>query len=67
MVRSLVSDLYWDDRVELCGERRQLYRAGPDIHIIVYLTLQHIYMARYAEYSHNKLHNLFHCAVKSKV
>ena len=67
MVRSVVSDLYWDDRVELCGERRQLHRAGPDIHIIVYLTLQLVSMARYAEYFHNKLHHLSHCTVKSEV
>lgn len=45
----VVSTLYWDDRVELCGERRQLRWAGPDFHIIMYIALQHLCVARYAQ------------------
>lgn len=48
MVWSLVSYQYWNDPVELCGERRQLDWAGPDFHIIMYLTLQQLCVARYA-------------------
>ncbi len=48
MVRSLVSNLYWDDPVELCGERRHLNREDPDFHITPYVTLQHLCVDRYA-------------------
>lgn len=39
--------MYWDDRVELCGERGWLHLADPDFLIIIYLTLQYFCMDRY--------------------
>jgi len=54
-VCSPVSNLYRDDPVELCGERRQLCRASPDVCVIMHLALQYLCLARYAVFAHNHI------------
>lgn len=48
----LVPDLYWDDCVELCGDKRGSHWANCGFHVVMDFPVQHLCVARYALFTH---------------
>lgn len=44
----LVPNLYWDDCVELCGDKRGSHWADCGFHVVMDFPVQHLHVARYA-------------------
>lgn len=48
----LVSNVCWDDCVELCGDKRESHWADCGFHVVMDFPVQHLHVARYALSTH---------------